>query len=43
NLPDPELFLARLCQKMGLAPDAWRVNKMGVDIYQVEKFSERDP
>jgi len=43
KLPDPELFLSRLCQKMGLAPDAWRYNKLEVDIYQVEKFSERDP
>ena len=43
KLPDPELFLSRLCQKMGLAPDAWRYNKLEVDIYQVEKLTERDP
>lgn len=45
KLPDPELFLSRLCQKMGLAPDAWRQeeNKLEVDIYQVEKISEREP
>ena len=42
KLQDPELFLSRLCQKMGLAPDAWRYNKLEVDIYQVEKFSERE-
>lgn len=43
KLPDPELFLSRLCQKMGLAPDAWRYSKLEVDIYQVEKIAERDP
>jgi len=42
KLPAPELFLSRLCQKMGLAPDAWRSTKLDVDIYQVEKFIEGD-
>jgi AmmeMemoRadiSam system protein A len=43
KLPDPDLFLSRLCQKMGLAPDAWRHDKLEVEIYQVEKFTEKDP
>lgn len=42
KLPDPELFLSRLCQKMGLTADAWRYSKMEVEIYQVEKFTESD-
>jgi len=43
KLPDPELFLSRLCQKMGLAADAWCNNKLEIEIYQVEKFTEQDP
>jgi AmmeMemoRadiSam system protein A len=43
KLPDPDLFLSRLCQKMGLAPDAWRHDKLEAEIYQVEKFTEKDP
>lgn len=42
KLPDPELFLSRLCQKMGLAAESWRERKMEVQIYQVDKFSEGD-
>lgn len=40
KLPDPELFLSRLCQKMGVEADAWRYSKMEVEVYQVEKFTE---
>ena len=40
KLPDPELFLSRLCQKMGLASDAWRNIKLEVELYKVEKFTE---
>ena len=42
KLPDPELFLSRLCLKMGLAADAWRYKSMEVQIYRVEKFGEGD-
>lgn len=42
KLPDPDLFLSRLCQKMGLPADSWRERKMEVEIYQVEKFTETD-
>lgn len=41
KLPDPEVFLAHLCDKMGVRPDAWRTRKMRVQIYQVEEFSEQ--
>ena len=40
KLPDPELFLDHLCQKMGAAPDLWRRKKISVEIYQVEEFQE---
>jgi AmmeMemoRadiSam system protein A len=40
KLSEPELFLSRLCQKMGLEAEAWRYRKMEVEIYQVEKFTE---
>ena len=42
QLPDPELFLGRLCLKMGLASSTWQTDQMGVETYQVEKFSEGD-
>ncbi len=41
KLPDPEVFLAHLCDKMGVRPDAWRTRNMRVQIYQVEEFSEQ--
>ena len=40
KLPDPELFLSRLCLKMGLASDAWRYRQLEVETYQVQKFTE---
>jgi AmmeMemoRadiSam system protein A len=43
KIPEPDLFLSRLCQKMGLPPDTWREQKLDVEIYQVEKFTEVDP
>lgn len=42
KLPEPEHFLGRLCQKMGLPPDTWKKVRLGVQIYQVEEFSEED-
>ena len=42
KLPDPDLFLSRLCLKMGLPGDTWRLKKMDVEIYQVEKFTESE-
>jgi AmmeMemoRadiSam system protein A len=40
KLPDPEMFLSHLCDKMGAAPDLWRRKKLDVSIYQVEEFHE---
>lgn len=42
QLPDPELFLGRLCLKMGLDPEAWRDRHLKVETYQAEKFTESD-
>lgn len=40
KLPEPEIFLGRLCQKMGMPPDAWKQSLMEVETYQAEKFRE---
>jgi uncharacterized protein len=40
QLPDPEQFLGRLCQKAGLPERAWRDKRLAVEIYQVQCFSE---
>lgn len=40
QLPDPEDFLAHLCQKMGVHRDFWKKKLLDVSIYQVEKFNE---
>ncbi len=42
KLPEPEIFLDRLCLKMGLDPSFWRKHLLEVEIYQVEKFSEEE-
>jgi len=40
KLPDPEVFLSHLCQKMGAPPDLWKRKVLEVFIYQVEEFHE---
>jgi|SRR5579859_1900957 len=40
SVPDPEQFLALLCQKLGVRPDAWRREHLQVETYQVEEFRE---
>ena len=40
NVPEPERFLALLCQKLGVPPDAWRREHLQVETYQVEEFRE---
>jgi AmmeMemoRadiSam system protein A len=40
KLPQTEVFLSHLCQKMGASPDLWRHKKLEVFTYQVEEFSE---
>ena len=42
QFPSPELFLNRLCVKMGLDQSAWRSVKLQVETYQVEKFQEEN-
>ncbi len=42
HLPDPRQFLGALCEKMGVPSDTWRHTKMGVQTYQVEKFTEAE-
>jgi len=42
QLPNPELFLNRLCVKMGLDQSIWRIAILQVETYQVEKFQEED-
>jgi len=40
QLPHPEDFLSRLCQKAGMPADIWRREKLSVEIYQVQHFHE---
>ena len=40
KVPDPQEFLASLCQKMGAGPDSWRRRHLEVLVYQVEDFHE---
>jgi len=40
KVPDPEAFLGMLCEKAGLAYEAWRKGELRVSTYQVESFHE---
>jgi uncharacterized protein len=40
KLPDPEMFLSHLCQKMGAPADLWRRRVLQALVYQVEEFHE---
>ncbi|MBG0787592.1 MAG: AmmeMemoRadiSam system protein A [Anaerolineaceae bacterium] len=40
QLPQPEHFLAHLCQKMGASPNLWRQKHLTVLTYQVQEFQE---
>jgi AmmeMemoRadiSam system protein A len=40
QIPEPEMFLAHLCQKMGVSPNRWRQKVMQVSLYHVEEFKE---
>jgi AMMECR1 domain-containing protein len=42
RIPEPEKFLAMLCQKMGLLPQEWMQPGMRAEVYQTETFSESD-
>ena len=39
-LPQPEVFLGHLCNKMGAPTDHWKRKKLEVLVYQVEEFQE---
>jgi AmmeMemoRadiSam system protein A len=41
KIPDPEDFLAILCQKAGLSPSAWRRSDTELRIFQVQAFAEK--
>jgi uncharacterized protein len=40
QLPEAQIFLSHLCEKMGAAPDLWRKTHLEVFTYQVECFEE---
>jgi AmmeMemoRadiSam system protein A len=40
QIPQPEHFLAHLCQKMGASPELWRRKHLTVFTYQVQEFRE---
>jgi AmmeMemoRadiSam system protein A len=40
QLPQAQHFLTHLCQKAGLAADAWQHSKLEVSTYQVQYFEE---
>ncbi len=42
QLPRAEDFLSHLCQKAGLAPNAWRSIGLTVQTYEVQVFAELD-
>ena len=42
KLPQSEMFLAHLCQKMGASSDLWQRRLLQVQVYQVEEFYENE-
>jgi AmmeMemoRadiSam system protein A len=42
RVPDPQVFLSMLCEKLGAAPEAWRQAQFEVYVYQVLKFTEAE-
>jgi AmmeMemoRadiSam system protein A len=42
RVPDADMFLSMLCEKMGVHPDTWRRTKLDVQTYQAEKFDEAE-
>jgi len=40
QLPNADMFLSHLCQKMGAPSDHWRRKVLEVSVYHVEEFSE---
>lgn len=42
QLSSPDLFLSHLCNKAGLASDAWKESHLDVETYQVQCFEEEN-
>jgi AmmeMemoRadiSam system protein A len=42
HAPEPERFLALLCDKLGADPERWRRGGLKVETYQVIKFTETE-
>jgi AMMECR1 domain-containing protein len=42
HVPEPEQFLALLCDKLGADPYRWRRSGLKVETYQVIKFTESE-
>ena len=42
HVPEPEQFLALLCDKLGADPHRWRRGGLKVETYQVIKFTETE-
>lgn len=42
QLPEPEAFLSRLCQKAGLPSHEWETGSLTVSTYQVRHFKEEE-
>jgi AmmeMemoRadiSam system protein A len=40
TVPEPDVFLSLLCQKMGAHPDTWRQKMLTILTYDVEDFYE---
>jgi len=40
QLPDPQMFLEHLCEKMGASKKLWELKMLEVFIYHVEEFHE---
>lgn len=41
QIPTVELFLSHLCLKAGLVKDLWKVEKLEIQTYQVQHFTEK--
>jgi len=40
KVPEPDVFLSMLCNKIGLPGDSWKKKKLSVFVYEVEEFHE---
>jgi AmmeMemoRadiSam system protein A len=40
KVPQPDIFLSMLCNKIGIPKDTWLINPLTVYVYEVEEFHE---